>query len=74
MGQEMSASIWVGKEGISDGIIDEINKQVESKGIVKLKVLRNSPYREMAEAEEIIKDRIKGRIAEVRGKTILIVE
>jgi len=74
IGQDMSASIWIGKEGISEGIIEEINRQVESNGIVKVKVLRNSPYRDIREAEDIINKKIDGNIAEIRGKTILIVE
>ncbi len=74
LGQSIKANLQVGKDGISEGMVDEINKQVEDKGLVKIKVLRNSPYLEMEEAVDEIHDRCKARVVEVRGRTVLLTE
>ncbi|MFO8110295.1 MAG: YhbY family RNA-binding protein [Thermoplasmata archaeon] len=74
LGQDLSATVRVGKEGISEGMVKEINRQLEDNGLIKIKILRNSPYEDMSEVVDIIQGKVKGRTVEIRGKTILLVE
>lgn len=72
IGQGLTPTLQVGKDGISPEMIKEINKQVEDKKLIKIKVLRNSPYSKTAEAAEIINESCKARVVEVRGRTVLL--
>ncbi|MFO7792482.1 MAG: YhbY family RNA-binding protein [Candidatus Saliniplasma sp.] len=72
-GQDIDASIRIGKHGINEGVIDEIEKQLEDKDLIKIKLLRNSPIQDIDRAVDILKDETSGNPVEVRGKTILLI-
>ncbi|MDG6224751.1 MAG: YhbY family RNA-binding protein [Candidatus Thermoplasmatota archaeon] len=40
---DVPLTIQVGKGGITDGILKEIDDQLQKKGVVKLKMLRSAP-------------------------------
>ena len=63
----------VGKKGVTEGLINEINMLIEKRGRVKVRMLRN--FREMGEAEgkdkktlaQEISSKVKGRLVDFRG-------
>lgn len=65
--------INVGKKGVTEGLINEINMLIEKRGRVKVRMLRN--FREMGEAEgkdkkmlaQEISSRVKGKLVDFRG-------
>ena len=65
--------INVGKKGVTEGLINEINMLIEKRGRVKVRMLRN--FREMGEAEgkdkkmlaREISSKVKGRLVDFRG-------
>ena len=66
-------TVWVGKSGVTASMVGEIDKQLEKKGFVKVKVLRS------ALEEEGVKDiarRIAGetesRLVDIRGHTFIL--
>ncbi len=62
-------TINVGKRGINDGLIREINAMLEKYGIVKVRMLRN--FRMMGELEGKDKKQLAREIAErVDGKLV----
>lgn len=80
--QTMSSSVFqrkdvpvvnVGKKGLDEGVIEEINNILESRGIVKVKLLKN--FRETyglspEEVAVIISQRLGAEILGVRGFVI----
>jgi RNA-binding protein YhbY len=34
----INVTIWIGKKGINEGLINQINKQLKAKKLIKLKV------------------------------------
>ena len=66
----MVVTINVGKRGINDNLIKEINTILEKRGIVKVKMLRN--FRNVAGADKKtlakeIASRVNGKLVDFRG-------
>jgi len=71
-GQEIDSTVRIGKKGIDENMVDEIERQLEDKELIKIKVLRNNPIQDIDEIVEILEENIRGKAVEVRGKTILL--
>lgn len=39
--RDLKPTIWIGKRGLTDGILREIKHQLESKKLIKIKVLKS---------------------------------
>ena len=74
--RELSAekpTIWVGKEGATPQIVNEISRQLDKKEIVKAKILKTALKDE--EAKTVagkIAQQTKSSLIEVRGHTFLL--
>lgn len=63
----------VGKKGVTEGLINEINMLIEKTGRVKVRMLRN--FREMSEVEgkdkkmlaQEISSKVNGKLVDFRG-------
>ncbi len=67
--------VRIGKKGITDEIIAEIDNVLEKRGIVKVKLLRN--FRETygidrSEVATLLSEKLKACIEDVRGFTIIL--
>ncbi len=65
--------INVGKNGITESLINEINFQLEKRGTVKVKLLRNFDGRK--EKDLVVKElaeRLKCRVIDLRGFVITL--
>lgn len=40
---DLKITVWVGKNGVTDSIIEELENQLISKKLVKVKILKNAP-------------------------------
>jgi RNA-binding protein len=73
---ELSAekpTIWIGKEGTSLQILNEISRQLEQRKMVKVKVLKSALKEE--ETKEIaskIAQQTESTLIDVRGHTIIL--
>lgn len=74
LGQELDSVVRIGKSGVSEGIIDEIDRQLDDKEIIKVKVLRNNPKQDIEKTVEELEERTIGECVEIRGKTVLLVD
>jgi len=66
-------TIWVGKSGVSQELLKEIEKQLEKKETVKIKVLKTAL--EGDEAKKIalrIAEQTEASLVEVRGHTFML--
>lgn len=57
-------TVWIGKRGITNQLIDEVLKQLEKKGIIKVKILKSALKTD--EASNIIK-----RVTEETESTLI---
>ncbi|WP_421908107.1 YhbY family RNA-binding protein [Methanolacinia petrolearia] len=65
--QQLKATVWIGKKGITESTIDEIKMQIKERKIIKIKWLRNSEV----DPEEVA--RMAGAvIIQKRGRTMIL--
>jgi len=69
-----SASLQVGKNGITETFIAELNDRLKQNKIIKIKFLKNSPFNNRKEAFSTLESKIKSNfsILETRGWTIIV--
>ncbi len=66
-------TIWIGKSGISQELLKEIEKQLDKKEMVKVKILKSAI--EGDEAKQIalrIAEQTEASLVEVRGHTFML--
>jgi len=67
--QDLKPTVWVGKRGITNVMIDEIRRQLKDRKIVKVRWLRNTEV----DPEEIAAS-AGAVLLEVRGRTLVLTE
>lgn len=66
--------IQIGKNGITENLMGELEDQLKRKKSVKVKILKNSPYNSREEAFEALRQRLppKVKLVEIKGWTVII--
>ena len=70
-GTELKATLHIGKDGVTDGLVEELKIQMKAHRLVKIKVLASSSDMKKEMAEELA-TRAGAELIEVRGNTILL--
>jgi RNA-binding protein len=65
--QDLKPTIWIGKQGCTDTLIEEIRQQLLKRKLVKVKWLRNTEV-----DPGMIAGLSGGDLIEVRGRTMII--
>lgn len=73
LGQEMDSLVQIGKKGITEGMIEEVNRHFEDRDLVKIRSLRNNPVQSVDEVASKLEDKTDGTVVETRGNTILMI-
>ncbi|MCX6651059.1 MAG: YhbY family RNA-binding protein [Methanomassiliicoccales archaeon] len=73
VGHELSPTVHVGKEGITNALIDEIVKQLKGRKVVKVRLLPSVEEDKKVVAEELA-SRSHSILIEVVGFTVLLCE
>ena len=70
------AHVRIGKSGISEGVINEIKRQLDSLNVIKVKVLRSYLKVSGKKTKEIayeVASKVDAYVADVRGHTFVLV-
>ena len=73
MGSELDPTVHVGKEGVTEGIVEELKAQIKRKKLVKVRVLPAADMDKDKVAEELA-TRAGAKCVETRGFTVLLSE
>lgn len=65
--QDLKPTVWIGKQGCTETMIDEIVSQLKRRRLIKVKWLQNTE----ADPEDIAL-RAKANLVEVRGRTMVL--
>ena len=65
--QDLKPTVWIGRQGCSGTMIDEIVSQLKKRKIIKVKWLQNAEVDPVVVAEQA-----KARLVEVRGRTMVL--
>jgi len=70
---QISPILNIGKSGINDSVIEELNKQIKAKRLVKVKVLKSAETeKDLKIISEELAAATKSTLIEVRGRTIVL--
>ncbi len=64
---DLKPTVWIGKKGCSDVVLQEIRHQLEVRGVIKIRFL---PHTEMDVGS--IADATGARVLDVRGRTAIL--
>ena len=67
--QELKPTVWIGKQGCTKTMIDEIVEQLKKRKIIKVKWLQNIEV----DPDEVA-SQAGARLVEVRGRTMVLEE
>ena len=69
-----SAALQVGKNGITETFLAELNDRLKQNDVIKIKFLKNSPYKNRKEAFSSLETMLKSNISilETRGWTVIV--
>lgn len=67
--QDLKPTVWIGKQGCTATMIDEIVEQLKKRKMIKVKWLQNIEV----DPEEVA-SQARARLVEVRGKTMVLEE
>lgn len=70
-GVDLKPNIHVGKEGLTDGLVEELAKQIKTHKLVKVRVLPSADT-DISELGEELCQRTGGVLVDARGSVILI--
>lgn len=70
---EIEATVRIGKNGITENVINEIKNQLKKRKIVKIKFLKSTKtIGNIQEFVDILKERTKAEVLDVRGGTVVL--
>jgi len=70
---QISPILNIGKNGVTDTLIEELNKQIKANRLVKVKVLKSAEEgKDVKAIAEEIADATKSTLIEVRGRTVVL--
>lgn len=64
---KLKATVWIGKKGATESILDEIEQQLNANGVVKIKWLKNAEI-----DPEYISALLKAELLDARGRTMVL--
>jgi RNA-binding protein len=67
--QDLKPTVWIGKQGCSQTMIEEIVEQLKKRNVIKVKWLQNTQVDPRAVALQA-----KAELVEVRGRTMVLRE
>ena len=67
--QDLKPTVWIGKQGCTETMIDEIVEQLKKRKMIKVKWLQNIEI----DPEEVA-SQARARLVDVRGRTMVLVE
>jgi len=67
--QDLKPTVWIGKQGCTETMIEEIVSQLKKRKLIKVKWLQNT---EVDPADITL--RAKAKLVEVRGRTMVLAE
>ncbi len=69
---DITATVQVGKSGITEGVLEEIREQIERRKVVKIKFMKNTDREDFrAKAEELTRE-VNADLVEIRGFTVTL--
>ncbi|MUN29357.1 YhbY family RNA-binding protein [Sulfuracidifex metallicus] len=63
------STLRIGKNGVNDGLINEVNRRLKQEKVIKIKVATEDDVKEIA---AIVSEKTKAKLIEIRGFTFIL--
>jgi len=67
--QDLKPTVWIGKQGCTETMIEEIASQLRKRKMIKVKWLQNTEV-----DPEAVAAQARAKLVEVRGRTMVLAE
>jgi RNA-binding protein len=67
--QDLKPTVWIGKQGCTETMIDEIVEQLKKRKLIKVKWLQNIDI-----DPDTVATRARAKLVDVRGRTMVLEE
>ena len=71
LGNQLKATVYVGKEGITEGILKSIEETYNSGELIKIRIERGCPL-DRREAGQQLAEKTQSHMVQVLGQTVLL--
>ena len=71
LGNQLKATVYVGREGITEGVLKSIEDAYNSSELIKIRIERNCPL-DRREAGSQLAEKSHSHLAQVLGQTVLL--
>lgn len=66
-------TVWIGKNGVTEEVVDEVNKQLKRNEIIKIRILKKAfVQKPMKELTTHLVDHTESELIDARGHTIIL--
>jgi RNA-binding protein len=70
---QISPILNIGKNGVTDTLIEELNKQIKANRLVKVRILKSAEEgKDLKAISEEIADATRSTLIEIRGRTVVL--
>lgn len=70
---QISPILNIGKNGVTDALIEELNKQIKANRLVKIRILKSAEEEKDVKAiADEIAEATRSTLIEVRGRTVVL--
>ncbi|MDQ1251912.1 MAG: RNA-binding protein [Euryarchaeota archaeon] len=70
---QISPILNIGKNGVTDALIEELNKQIKANRLVKVRILKSAEEeKDLKAIAEEIAEATRSTLIEVRGRTVVL--
>lgn len=71
LGNQLKATVYVGKEGITEGVLKSIEEAYNSGELIKIRIERSCPL-DRRETGSQLAEKTQSQLAQVIGQTVLL--
>ena len=71
LGHHLDPVVQVGHEGVSEAVVEQAHRQLESHELIKVRIGETSPQ-DRHQAAELLAERTQAEVAQVLGRTALL--
>jgi len=71
LGNQLKATVYVGKEGITEGILKSIEESYNTSELLKIRIERGCPL-DRREAGQQLAEKTQSHLVQVLGQTVLL--
>ncbi len=71
---DIDATVRIGKNGLTESVVEEIRAQLKKRKVIKIKFLKNTDRSDMKDKAEELAEMVGAEVVDVRGFTVVLMK